>query len=96
MLSDKANIPPTDSLYWVNFILNSSILTSPANRKYSSFDMFPTLLESMGFKLEGRAIGLGRSLYTGDSTVLERYGQTVLDSLLRERSIQYDLLLLGK
>ena len=96
MLSDKANIPPTDSLYWVNFILNSSILMSSSNRQYSSFDMFPTLLESMGFKLEGRAIGLGQSLYAGDSTILERYGQVVLDSLLRERSIQYDLLLLGK
>ena len=58
--------------------------------------MFPTLLESMGFSLEGRAMGLGKSLYSGEATLLERYGQKTLDSLLRERSIQYDYFLMGK
>lgn len=96
MLSDKANVPLTDTLHWVNFILNSSIDQSVSGRCYSSLDMFPTLLEAMGFRWEGRSMGLGKSLYSGDSTLLERYGQRVLDSLLRERSYQYDYFLMGE
>ena len=94
MLSDKANVPLTDSLYWTNFILNSSKTAPPKKtHNYSSFDIFPTLLEAMGYQLEGRSIGLGKSLYSNEPTVLEQYGRKVLDSLLRERSYQYDYFL---
>jgi phosphoglycerol transferase len=41
-------------------------------------------------------MGLGRSLYSNEPTLLEHYGQKTLDSLLRERSIQYDYFLMGK
>ena len=97
-LSSKAGVPPTDSLYWTNFIINSAVdekVTYHHEKKYSSLDMFPTLLESMGFELEGHSIGLGKSLYANKPTLLEIYGQPVLDSLLRERSIQYDYFIMG-
>ncbi len=97
-LSSKAGVAPTDSLYWTNFIINSTVDQSVAyhrERSYSSLDMFPTLLESMGFELEGRSIGLGKSLYADKPTLLEMYGKPVLDSLLRERSIQYDYFIMG-
>lgn len=96
MLTEKAEVPVSDTLRWVNFILNSSIDRPVSGRRYSSLDMFPTLLEAMGFRWEGRAMGLGKSLYSGDSTVLELYGQKALDSLLRERSHQYDYFLRGE
>ncbi len=96
ILCEKANVSRSDSLHWVNFILNSSIDRSVSGRRYSSLDMFPTLLEAMGFRWEGRSMGLGKSLYSGDSTLLERYGQRALDSLLRERSYQYDYFLMGE
>lgn len=98
LLSGKAGVSPTDSLHWINFIINSAVDESVAyhrEKKYSSLDMFPTLLESMGFELEGHSIGLGRSLYADKPTLLEIYGQPVLDSLLRERSIQYDYFIMG-
>lgn len=95
-LSPKANVPLSDSLYWINFIVNSSIKGPVRNRQYTSFDMFPTLLEAMGFELEGRSAGLGRSLYSDSLTMLEIYGRQTLDSLLRERSVQYDKILFGK
>lgn len=98
LLSGKAGVPPTDSLYWTNIIINSAVDERAANhhkKKYSSLDMFPTLLESMGFELEGRSIGLGRSLYADKPTLLEIYGQPILDSLLRERSVQYDYFIMG-
>ena len=89
-LSPKAEIPVSDSLYWTNFIINSAVNTPVRERQYSSLDMFPTLLEAMGFKLENHSAGLGRSLYSDSLTMLELYGRQTLDSLLRERSIQYD------
>ena len=89
-LSPKAGIPVSDSLYWTNFIVNSAVNTPVRERQYSSLDMFPTLLEAMGFKLEKHSAGLGRSLYSDSLTMLELYGRQTLDSLLRERSIQYD------
>lgn len=98
MLSNKAGVAPTDSVYWTNFIVNSAVDVSGVNlreRRYSSLDMFPTLLESMGFELDGRSIGLGRSLYADKPTLLEMYGKSTLDSLLRERSIQYDFFIMG-
>ena len=96
ILCEKANVSRNDSLHWVNFILNSSIDQSVSGRRYSSLDMFPTLLEAMGFRWEGRSMGLGKSLYSRDSTLLERYGRKSLDSLLRERSYQYDYFLMGE
>ena len=95
-LSSKAGIPVSDSLYWTNFIVNSSVTTTVRERQYSSLDMLPTLLEAMGFKLENRSAGLGRSLYSDSLTMLELYGRQTLDSLLRERSIQYDEFLFDK
>lgn len=95
-LSPKANVPLSDSLYWTNFVVNSSIMEPARNHQYSSLDIFPTLLESMGFKLKDRGAGLGRSLYSDSLTMLELYGRKKLDSLLRERSVQYDKFLLGK
>ena len=97
MLSNKAEVAPTDTVYWTNFIINSSVAGEAYHlgRSYSSMDMFPTLLESMGFELEERSIGLGRSLYADKPTLLEVYGKPVLDSLLRERSVQYDYFIMG-
>lgn len=89
-LSEKAGISASDSLYWTNFIINSAITTPVHKRLYSSLDMFPTLLEAMGFKIKDHGVGLGRSLYSDVPTMLELYGRKELDVLLRERSIQYD------
>lgn len=98
-LSTKAGLPQSESLYWTNFVINAQLdggKTYRQGRAYSSLDMFPTILESMGFGIENHAVALGRSLYAESSTLLEKYGQKTLDSLLRERSIQYDYFLMGQ
>lgn len=95
-LSKKAGVPLTDSLYWVNFMFNSAIEKPVTKRSYSSLDMFPTLLESMGFTIDGHRMGLGRSLFSDSLTLLEKYGRHTLDSLLRVRSVQYDYFLMGE
>lgn len=95
MLSVKAHVPIDDSLRWVNFIINSSE-RNYQKRSYTSFDVFPTLLESMGFEVEGRSLGLGVSLFSNKKNILEIYGFKKLDSLLRLRSFQYDYFLMGR
>ena len=98
-LSTKAGLPQSENLHWTNFGINLPIDKAKAyrpGRAYSSLDMFPTILESMGFELENHAVALGRSLYADSPTLLEKYGQKALDSLLRERSIQYDYFLMGR
>lgn len=96
MLSAKAGVPKSEQLYWTNFILNPALPAPQKERQYSSFDIFPTLLEAMGFAVEGRSMGLGRSLFSDKPSLLETYGKDVFDSLLRERSVQYDYFLMGK
>lgn len=99
LLSTKAGVSQSDSLYWINFVINAQLdsgMTYRSGRAYSSLDMFPTILESMGFELENHSIALGRSLYANSPTLLEKYGKKTLDSLLRERSIQYDYFLMGR
>ena len=98
-LSSKAGIPQSDTLYWTNFVINTRLDSGIAyqrGRIYSSLDMFPTILESMGYELENHAVALGRSLYDSSPTLLEKYGRKTMDSLLRERSIQYDYFLVGR
>ena len=95
MLSIKVGVSANDSLKWKNFVINSS--KKDYNKKnYSSFDIFPTLLESMGFEVEGRAVGLGVSLFSDKKNLVEKYNGKTLDSLLRLRSFQYDYFLMGR
>lgn len=95
MLSVKAHVPIGDSLRWVNFVINSSE-RNYRKRNYTSFDVFPTILESMGFEIEGRSLGLGVSLFSDKKNLLELYGNEKLDSLLRLRNFQYDYFLMGR
>lgn len=73
-----------------NAILNSSVETlNNKNRKFSSFDMFPTTLASMGVKIEGERLGLGVNLFANQKTLLETYGYEYIDSELRKQSKYY-------
>lgn len=72
--------------YWVNFFVNSEIVSVPSrDRHFTSFDMFPTILEAMGVKIEGRALGLGRSLFSEERTLIEKYGKDSLDVLIKKK-----------
>lgn len=43
------------------------------DRIYSTFDLFPTTIEALGFEIEGAKLGLGVSLYSEEQTLLEKY-----------------------
>ena len=77
--------------YWLNFFVNSSVERKMKNkRKFTSFDMFPTILEAMGVKIDGRALGLGRSLFSDEPTLIELYGKDSLNALIGMKSTVYD------
>ena len=58
-----------------NCIINSAIEgTNCKNREFTSFDLFPTTLASIGCKIEGERLGLGTNLFSGKKTIVEEMG----------------------
>ncbi|MDD2370388.1 MAG: sulfatase-like hydrolase/transferase [Firmicutes bacterium] len=51
------------------------------NRKFSSLDLFPTTLASIGVKINGDKLGLGVNLFSDKNTLLEEYGNSLMDYL---------------
>lgn len=63
-----------------NLILNSAVTTdNTTNRDFAPFDMFPTVLESLGVQIEGGRLGLGTSLFSKEETLIERDGLDNVD-----------------
>lgn len=94
--SAAVGVPAGTSLYWINLFINSSQTAARTQRKFSSFDMYPTVLEAMGVQIEGHTLGLGVSLFSDKPTLLETYSRKTLDSLLLQKSHQYNYFLYGK
>lgn len=82
--------------HWLNFFVNSKASSKKEKRDFTSFDMYPTILEAMGAEITTHALGLGRSLYSDEPTLLEKYGSDSLNNLLKGRSKEYDFFLYGK
>lgn len=73
-----------------NTFINSKIKTKhDKNRQFTSFDMFPTTLASLGVKIENEKLGLGVNLFSNEKTLLETYGFSYLDKELRKQSKLY-------
>lgn len=60
------------------------------NRRFATFDMFPTVLASLGVDIEGNRLGLGTNLFSGKPTLMEQYGYDELDSELSKSSKFYN------
>lgn len=66
-------------------------------RQFSSFDMYPTIVEALGMHIRGRRLGLGVSLFAALPTLIEQdYTPEILEDEMSKRSRIYDLLLFGK
>ncbi len=74
-----------------NCFLNS--VTEPENaynRNFTSFDMFPTTLASLGVKIEGERLGLGTNLFSNKQTLTEQLGYDYVSDELKEMSNYYN------
>ena len=83
---------------FLNIYINPKYSTDQTKRTYTSFDSAPTLLETMGFHIEGHRLGFGASLLSDERTLLETFGERKLVRMLRELSgsIEYNELFKNK
>ena len=67
---------------WINIFINASKTPiTEEKRLFSDIDMFPTILSSINFDINGDRLGLGTDLFSGQKTLIESIG---LDSLNKE------------
>ncbi len=66
------------------------------NRDYANFDMFPTILSSMGVTFDGSRLGIGTDLFSGEQTLFEEYGFEDANSELERMSLFYNTHILKK
>ena len=88
----KMKIPASYQRSTYNVFLNSGYNEEDIEerRDFATFDLAPTLLESIGCKLPEHKFGLGVSLFSREKTLLERYGLATVNEELGKRSELYD------
>lgn len=74
---------------WLNIFINSTKEPQRQyDRRFSSFDVFPSILEAMGVEVPGGA-GFGRSLFSGEETLLEKYSIEYVNTEIMKNATQY-------
>lgn len=70
-------------------LLGPGIPVGRESREASMVDVFPTILEAMGFTIDWHRAGLGVSLLSDEPTLLEEYSKTEINARMREeRALQ--------
>lgn len=74
-----------------NCIINSAVKpTNDKNREFSTMDLYPTILASMGAKIEGDKLGLGTNLFSNKPTLMEEIGFEKLNDEVQKSSKFYN------
>lgn len=82
-----ADIDPNYTRTVYNVIINSAVQPQQEkNRNFTTMDMFPTTLASLGASIEGEHLGLGTNLFSGEQTLSEKMGFDELNSDLSQKS----------
>lgn len=82
ILNPAPNVADTDASRFVN-------------RQYANFDMFPTIMASMGVEIEGDMLGIGTNLFSDKDTLIEQYGLEEVNDELNKKSVLYNEKILG-
>lgn len=72
------------------FINSATIPVKEENRLFTTIDMFPTILGSLGVEIEGNQLGLGVNLFSEKDTLAEKYGYDILFEELNKKSQYYE------
>lgn len=73
-----------------NVFINSIATTdNNKNRLFTSMDFFPTILASIGVKIDGNRLGLGTNLFSEEQTIIEEYGKEYVTEELKKQSKYY-------
>lgn len=74
-----------------NAFLNSSVEPiNEKNRLFMTYDMFPTILSSMGITYDGDRLGIGTDLFSSSKTLTEEYGYNYVFEELNKKSVFYE------
>lgn len=71
---------------YVNYLNSAVEYQGTEERFYSTFDLFPTTVASLGASIEGNRLGLGSNLYSDVPTLLENYGIEAVNNELGKQS----------
>lgn len=81
----------------VNLIINPAVEPQHTNRIYSTFDLYPTTLASLGAQIEGDRLALGTNLFSNEETLIEKYGlECVNDELMKTSKFYNNNILVAK
>lgn len=78
---------------WLNIFINSIPQKenfSEKQRKFSSFDIFPSILASIGCDIQNDRLGFGTNLFSTKKTLLERYSEEYINTQIMKRNSQYE------
>jgi len=78
-----------------NLFINTPVTENKYNRKFSTLDMFPTTLASLGVSIEGNRLALGTNLFSNEKTLIEKYGIDYVNKELTYNSNFYNQKILG-
>lgn len=96
----NGNIFAKNTERWNLNIFINPVIQKKVNRKrnFMPFDIYPTIVESMGFEIEGGRLGLGASLLGKKATLPDKGidNDDKFDAETSKRSLIYDELLYGK
>lgn len=74
-----------------NVIINSQLeARNTKNRTFCTMDLYPTVLASMGCKIEGDRLGLGTNLFSDRKTLMEEMGTEKFVDELSKNSKYYN------
>ena len=64
--------------------------SNTTNRTFTAFDIYPSILASMGVEIEGDKLALGVNLFSDEQTIPEQIGLDKFNEELQKRSIFYN------
>ena len=76
-------IAPEDRKF-VNVYINPQRVVPNTQRMITAFDMYPTILDGLGFNVNGEKLAFGRSLFSEDETLIEKMGKDSLEKELKK------------
>ena len=73
-----------------NAFINNVNKGNTKNRLFSQYDMYPTILSSIGASIPGNKLGFGVNLFSNEETLIEKLGKDEFDKELLKTSEYYD------
>ncbi len=91
-MGNEFDIDDKDERKIYNVFINSVIKPVNTDRTFNQIDLFPSLLECIGFNVEGNSLGLGTSIFSDKKTLVELLGKEELEKSISQRNKLYNKL----